>query len=954
MEKIEKENKLEELFKIENTKELYAFLHENGYSKSENEFKAEIEKLVEETAIDLEDSELGAVAGGTIKNKLTKLTSAGMASLLTLGASPISSKAHASSGYYFADSQPIAVQKLAKKDSSNAKKVIFAALGIGGAGTVVGLGGLGAYMLYKKHCKDKVNLQEDINNLRKAHAPTEEGIMPLEELNQEITGTQETTDSYVQRSFPGETENGVQGPENSKDDVGSSNSKKTQEELEQPETNNEYSQRELKEEEERRQQEEEKKRKTREKRGNKILQLRFLYNDLLYKVNLLLIKNCNLLLKSRSFSPYAQEKVLCRTNKLKAQDESLKALEEKINRLENDTSENLDEVQNKFDQLNTQHTITEMCIEVLPLLDQFSFEDIVGEANSLLDEMDAFETKINSLNPNEKNSKMTAFKQQVKSLLERYEEEKAACRLRYTELRTKINELKRNIEKLKRRPSNTETETDEIYELENRREELYFGMEPLLFEDAAAKNPSFNLGNLEKNFENLQKQYDEIKEKLDSKMKNQFGEYSVIPKNENIILDITNTISEKLENDLRNLVGVDIKEYQQSNDTGKETTSPSQNDVINSVRTYFNYMCCAINNYVWPKGSDGHNLLNQKIATDDVPSMLNRLIVSCGLAPDRDQKKLEDVKKCINTIRVNYTKLNYSHAISLFDYKIIDLLQDTGIRNSIDLKKLIKCNKFEAISKFLIALKEEKLIHNYQNIKLENGGEEYTLEQLLQTPSLVSGKFIVNINDENGTQMYINIGDSSDTFSLNYPTTKSQRETLEQVYGEIDWSRYNINQNWTKLLCRAINKAKGLNLNIEKTENTHFDYSEQSLYLAHTFIKELWKQNISNSENIINSAGDTCNSIDIILIKTLMDKMNNGSEVDKETTILNIIRMLIPTHNFEDGFNTELLKASENSDFKISKKWLMEQCDNEYSVEYARSLISKLEKLGINLPETSE
>ena len=88
--------------------------------------------------------------------------------------------------------------------------------------------------------------------------------------------------------------------------------------------------------------------------------------------------------------------------------------------------------------------------------------------------------------------------------------------------------------------------------------------------------------------------------------------------------------------------------------------------------------------------------------------------------------------------------------------------------------------------------------------------------------------------------------------------------------------------------------------------------------------------------------------------KKVITQVYNGSEVDKETTILNIIRMLIPTHNFEDGFNTELLKASENSDFKISKKWLMEQCDNEYSVEYARSLISKLEKLGINLPETSE
>ena len=957
MEKIEKENKLTELLKIENTKELYDFLHENGYSKSENEFKAEIEKLVEETAIDLEDSELGAVAGGTTKNKLTKLTSVGMASLLALGASPISPKAHASDVYYFSDYQAAAMQKSAKNNSSSAKKIILAALGIGGAGTVIGVGGLGAYMLYKHH-KSKSNPQ-DVNPPPTADIKMsiEDEATPPEESTQEITDTPQETIDPPEQSYVG-IENDEPAPESPKDDdVGSSNPERTQEEPEQPEIN-EYFQRQSKEEEERRQREEEQarveaERRAQEERRDKIFQLRSLIYSLITGTGSSLSKTCEL--SENKFSlPLTQVKVLLQANKLKAQNQSLNTLRQKIDRLENDTSESLDEVQNECDQLNTQHTIAEMRIKVLPLLDQSSFGDIVGEANSLLDEMDKFETNINSLNPEEKNSKVAAFKQQVESLLERYEEEKVDCCSRYTELRTNIIKLKGNIEKLNRRPSITQAETDEIYELESRCRKLSIETKQPSFEDAA-KNPFFKLGDLEKDFENLQTEYNTIKEKLDSKMKRQFGECcKLTSENEALVLKITNTISEKLENDLRNLVGVDIKEFQQSNDTDKEKTvqSSSRSDVINSVRTYFNYMCCAINNYVWPEGSDGHNLLNQKIATDDVPSMLNRLIVSCGLAPNLDQNKLKNVQECIRTIKAKYMQSNCNRGISLFGYEIVDLLRDTGIINSIDFKELIKCNKFRAISEFLIALKRENLIHNYQNIKLENGDREYTLEQLLQTPSLVSGKFIVNINDEDKTQMYINIDDSSGTLSS--LITRNQRKTLEQVYGEIDWFRYRIDQNDTELLCGAINRAKELNLNI----NSPFDYSDPR-NPGNSLIKELWKQNISNSENIIDSAEDECDLINIILIKILVDKMNGDSEVDKETSILNIIHMLSPICGFVHYCNKGLLEASRRLNFKISREWLMKQCagpngHDKEAVKYAEYLLSKLGELGIHLPKTSE
>ncbi len=155
MEKIEKENKLEKLLKMESTKEVYDFLRENGYSKSEGEFKIEMEKLLKDESVNLEDAELDQVAGGTSKNSLRKLTSAGMASLLVLGASPISSRAHASTPYYFSNSQNELIQRLVEKNNkkSNTKKIILAALGIGGTGIVLTGAGIGAYALYKKSHK---------------------------------------------------------------------------------------------------------------------------------------------------------------------------------------------------------------------------------------------------------------------------------------------------------------------------------------------------------------------------------------------------------------------------------------------------------------------------------------------------------------------------------------------------------------------------------------------------------------------------------------------------------------------------------------------------------------------------------------------------------------------------------------------------------------------------------
>lgn len=89
MEEIEKEpEKLKQMLRIKEMDELYQFFTENGYKQSFERFKEEVNSLRESLKSKFqEDSDLENVAGGiNIKNKLTKTTSIGLASLLVLGA----------------------------------------------------------------------------------------------------------------------------------------------------------------------------------------------------------------------------------------------------------------------------------------------------------------------------------------------------------------------------------------------------------------------------------------------------------------------------------------------------------------------------------------------------------------------------------------------------------------------------------------------------------------------------------------------------------------------------------------------------------------------------------------------------------------------------------------------------------------------------------------------------
>ena len=210
MEKIERENKLQNLLEIEDIKELYDFLQKNGYSKSESEFKAEIEALIEENPINLEDSELDSVAGGRLKDSITKIASSGMASLMMLGASPLSSQVHAGS---FVSTQTKQAQNPSvpqtpapnspslKKNNPNAKKIILAALGVGGAGTaIVGIGGLSAYLIYK-NCKKNPSHQPTQQPPKRPAPPSQTSLAP----QQQVTHNPLATSSSSTQNEPGVT-----------------------------------------------------------------------------------------------------------------------------------------------------------------------------------------------------------------------------------------------------------------------------------------------------------------------------------------------------------------------------------------------------------------------------------------------------------------------------------------------------------------------------------------------------------------------------------------------------------------------------------------------------------------------------------------------------------------------------------------------------------------------------
>ncbi len=100
MEKIGKNpEQLEKLLELKKFDEVYQLLKKNGYKKSPEMLRKDVEELITKGLMRLENAELSKVSGGGLKENITRATSLGMASLLMLGASPMSSQASAHGGF---------------------------------------------------------------------------------------------------------------------------------------------------------------------------------------------------------------------------------------------------------------------------------------------------------------------------------------------------------------------------------------------------------------------------------------------------------------------------------------------------------------------------------------------------------------------------------------------------------------------------------------------------------------------------------------------------------------------------------------------------------------------------------------------------------------------------------------------------------------------------------------
>ncbi len=146
---------LEKLLKLKKFDEVYQLLKKNGYEKGPEMLRKDVEELTKEGLMNLENVELSRISGGRLKENINRATSLGMASLLMLGAGPMSLKANAtgfrSSGVKAPVSTSVPVNSNKKQGSP--KKLPFIPLiqgdnvvkAIGAVAAVAGIGALGGY-----------------------------------------------------------------------------------------------------------------------------------------------------------------------------------------------------------------------------------------------------------------------------------------------------------------------------------------------------------------------------------------------------------------------------------------------------------------------------------------------------------------------------------------------------------------------------------------------------------------------------------------------------------------------------------------------------------------------------------------------------------------------------------------------------------------------------------------
>ena len=168
MEKIGKNpEQLEKLLELKKFDEVYQLLKKNGYKKSPEMLREDVEELITKGLMRLENAELSKVSGGGLKENITRATSLGMASLLMLGASPMSSQASAHGGFQSGGASvgakvptnfnkptnfnPIVLQQKPLVRGNNIVKIIGAVAALG----VVGGLGYGGRVVQDKLSKPK-------------------------------------------------------------------------------------------------------------------------------------------------------------------------------------------------------------------------------------------------------------------------------------------------------------------------------------------------------------------------------------------------------------------------------------------------------------------------------------------------------------------------------------------------------------------------------------------------------------------------------------------------------------------------------------------------------------------------------------------------------------------------------------------------------------------------------
>ena len=418
-------------------------------------------------------------------------------------------------------------------------------------------------------------------------------------------------------------------------------------------------------------------------------------------------------------------------------------------------------------------------------------------------------------------------------------------------------------------------------------------------------------------------------------------------------------------------------------------------------RLYMNYACCAVNNYFLGSGNPKADLLGsvEFIKCKSLPknyfeqttpfNMFNRLVISLGFA-NLDEENLRKAKECVEILRNSLNELDkrchvyidrrkdvYNNTLLSTDN--IDLLQTT-IRKDDTPFDWDKFNENTDIyGHFAYLLKFLKDLINClpgvysesdcQNFTVKISKNEYTLKGLFQNnPSPLPyhdnssawHKLLCTlcINDDKKTEIPFSVGCQNYLhFLRNNITTRSLRDLLERVYGNVDLTIGVSSQDALDNLQNLTNIASENNL-LRVNEITYDKSCEKSVdYALKLLINEIWKQNISANEIVYDCSIELKKLIHLFVAGAAI----KGNEFD-ETKKQHLMEFMEELKDYYDSSSdknlvSEFIQAMWDSD-KVDKKHISQIYHSAYNrrnqssaTPKAEQLIGELEKLGIDVPD---